>query len=323
MNDSHGLNLIFAGTPNFAAVHLQALLASQHNIIAIYTQPDRPAGRGKKLSPSPVKVLAEEHNIPIYQPVSLKNNDAQREFLKLHADLMVVVAYGLLLPQPILDAPRLGCINVHGSLLPKWRGAAPIQRAVESGDKISGVTIMQMDIGLDTGDMLLTSECPISPSDTAGDLHDKLCRIGPTALLKTLSLLAQEQCNPQPQDHSKSSYAKKLHKAEALIDWQVDANVLCRKIHAFNPSPVCYCQMATERLKIYRAEVAEIGIRATARKPGEVLQASDGKLVIACGSGALALREVQLPGKKPIQVHEFLNGFAHKLKEGTLLEAPA
>lgn len=316
MNQGQGLRIIFAGTPDFAAIHLRALLGSSHQVIAIYTQPDRPAGRGKKLLPSPVKVVAQNEGIAVYQPQSLKDPQAQAELSALQADLMVVVAYGLLLPLPVLNTPKFGCINVHGSLLPRWRGAAPIQRAIEAGDTMSGVTIMQMDSGLDTGDMLLTSECPIFPGDTAGQLHDRLGEIGPTALLDTLTMIEQGQSRPKPQDAGKASYAKKLGKPEAEVDWRIPAPALQRKILAFNPSPVCFTEMAGERLKIYRAESMD---HSGEQAAGTIVRSSRDQLLIACGKGALALTELQLPGKRPMQISEFMNGFAHRLKEGTAL----
>ncbi len=309
------MNIVFAGTPEFAAVHLRALLHSSHHIAAVYTQPDRPAGRGKKLTPSAVKVVAEQAGLPVLQPASLKSEETQRELAAFKPDIMVVVAYGLLLPKPVLDIPGFGCINVHASLLPRWRGAAPIQRAIEAGDDQTGVTIMQMDVGLDTGDMWLKSKCDILPTDTASILHDRLCEIGPSALLETLSIIEAGQQAPQEQDHSGSTYARKLEKSEAAINWQLDAETLCRRIRAFNPFPVCYAMLGDERLRVYYAEVE----REKSGKPGRVTVSSKNKLVIACGSGAISVKELQLPGKKPMSVSEFMNGFGDQLKEGTQL----
>lgn len=251
-----GLRLIFAGTPDFAAHHLQTLIDSPHQVIACYTQPDRPAGRGKKLQASPVKQLAVTHKIPMHQPKSLKNTDEHALLASHNADLMVVVAYGLILPPEVLSAPRLGCINVHASLLPRWRGAAPIQRAIEAGDAVTGITIMQMDEGLDTGDMLLTSECPILPTDTGGSLHDRLLMLGGPALIDVLTQLHNGTVFPQKQDNAASNYATKMTKTEAALDWQQSAEVLERKIRAFNPFPVTFTtrkDAPDARIRIWQA----------------------------------------------------------------------
>ncbi|RKZ96443.1 MAG: methionyl-tRNA formyltransferase, partial [Gammaproteobacteria bacterium] len=234
------LKIIFAGTPDFAAVALQSLLDSQHEIIAVYTQPDRPAGRGRKLTASPVKALALEHDIPVYQPVSLKDEAAQQELIELQADIMIVVAYGLILPEIILAAPQYGCLNIHASILPRWRGAAPIQRAILAGDQATGVTIMQMDKGLDTGDMLLINRCAINPGDTASSLHDQLALMGGTAIMQTLADIEAHRLQPQAQDDTQATYAHKLDKQEAQIDWHQDADDIVRKIQAFNSWPVAY-----------------------------------------------------------------------------------
>ena len=318
MSDSPSLNIVFAGTPEFAAVHLQALINSHHNLVAVYTQPDRPAGRGKKLTPSPVKKLALENNLPVLQPVSLKNEGAQEELKATNADVMVVVAYGLLLPQPVLDTPKLGCINVHGSLLPKWRGAAPIQRAVEYGDAKTGVTIMQMDIGLDTGDMLLKTDCEIYPTDTSHSLHDRLAEIGPPALLDSLNTMAEGNLTPEKQssefEGTAYQYAKKIEKAEAELDWSLPAKALDHKIRAFNPFPICYTTLGKDRLKIHSANVLEQG----KGKPGTIT-VENGKITVACGEGALELTFLQLPGKKTMDTSQFLNGFSQLLTEHSSL----
>lgn len=227
------LRIVFAGTPDFAAKHLQALLDANLQVVGVYTQPDRPAGRGNKLTPSPVKVLAVEHEIPVFQPENFRNPDAQQELKALNPDLMIVVAYGLLLPQPVLDLPRLGCINVHGSLLPAWRGAAPIQRAIWAGDKETGITIMQMDAGLDTGDMLHKVVCPITAEDTSASLYDKLAVDGPQGMLFTIRQLADGTAKPEKQDDESATYAKKLSKEEACINWQQDADFIERCIPGF------------------------------------------------------------------------------------------
>ena len=234
------LNIIFAGTPDFAAQHLQAILNSQHNVIAVYTQPDKLAGRGKKLQASPVKQLAEQNNISVYQPKSLRKEEAQSELKALNADVLVVVAYGLILPKAVLDAPRLGCLNVHGSILPRWRGAAPIQRSIWAGDTQTGVTIMQMDEGLDTGDMLHKVYCDILPTETSTSLYNKLAELAPSALIDVLDNLENGKFIAEKQDDSQSNYAEKLSKEEAQLDWSLSAMQLERNIRAFNPWPIAY-----------------------------------------------------------------------------------
>jgi len=306
------LKIVFAGTPEFAARHLSALIASEHHICAVYSQPDRPAGRGKKLKPSAVKSLALEHGLPVEQPVSLKDPQAQAQLAAWQCDIMIVVAYGLLLPQAVLDIPARGCINVHGSVLPKWRGAAPIQRAIEAGDQESGVTIMQMDRGLDTGDMLLIETCPIYDQDNTTDLHDRLCDIGPAALLKTLEQIACRTATPVAQDDSLSTYAKKIEKAEADIDWHLSATEIHRKIRAFNPFPICYTNYRGERLRIHDATIiSESAVDAT---PGQVLP-SDDAIIVQCGTGQLALTTLQLPGKKAMSSQAFVNGYGPLVDE--------
>jgi len=300
------LRLVFAGTPPFAALHLQALLDWPGcEVIAVYTQPDRPAGRGKKLAPSAVKELALRHDLPVYQPATLRNEAAQTELHALAADMMVVVAYGLILPQAVLDTPKLGCINVHGSILPRWRGAAPIQRAIQAGDQESGVTIMQMDAGLDTGAMLTVARCPIAADETAATLHDKLAAIGAPALIATLQALANGSAQPQPQDDSQSCYAAKIDKTEALIDWRQPAITLDSLIRAFNPMPIAYTELHGERVKIYRCALGPV----TSAVPGTLIAADREALTVACGDGtSLRLLQLQLPGGKALSSAELLNG---------------
>lgn len=300
------LKIIFAGTPDFAAYHLRALLSTEHQICAVYTQPDRPSGRGKKLTPSPVKKLALEHSIEVKQPASLKDPQSQRELAELDCDIMIVVAYGLLLPKAVLDIPRHGCINVHGSILPRWRGAAPIQRAIEAGDKTSGVTIMQMDVGLDTGDMLLKAECPILEGDSTTDLHDRLCEIGAPALIETLAQIAQGAAQPEKQEDSLSNYARKIEKAEAEIDWSLDAEVISRKIRAFNPFPICFTFFNDERLRIHKA--TPITSDSTSTSTPGYMNILNNNIVVECGAGQLKLEQLQLPGKKAMSTTEFING---------------
>ena len=308
------LRIIFAGTPDFAARHLQALINSEHQIVGVYSQPDRPAGRGKKLKASEVKALALEHDLPVFQPQSLKTDEALEELNSLNADIMIVVAYGLILPKAILDAPRLGCLNVHGSILPRWRGAAPIQRAIWAGDQQTGVTIMQMDEGLDTGDMLHISRCPIDNTETSASLYTKLAELGPDALIDTINRLANGEITPEPQNDTDANYAKKLSKDEANIDWSMDAEQIERNIRAFNPWPVCFTQMRGNTVKIYQANVVEQSGAA-----GTVLASDKNGIVVACGKHALSISELQPQGKKPMAINDFLNGRSDWVTPGTVL----
>jgi methionyl-tRNA formyltransferase len=310
------LRIIFAGTPDFAARHLQALLSSKHQVIAVYTQPDRPAGRGQQLQASPVKLLALQHQLPVYQPKSLKKAAALAELAALNADLMVVVAYGLILPQAALDTPRLGCINVHGSLLPRWRGAAPIQRAIWAGDTETGVTIMQMDAGLDTGAMLSRLRCNIDAADTSASLYEKLAISGPEALLDTLADLPAQQQQAQIQDDSKACYAEKLHKDEAQLDFTKSATALEREIRAFNPWPVSYINLTQGSVKVWQAKVDNSLHNANA---GTVLNADKHGINIACSDGILVITQLQPPGKKAMAVADFLNGRADWLSPGHIV----
>ena len=314
------LNIIFAGTPDFAAQHLQALIDSPHNVIAVYTQPDKPAGRGKKLQASPVKQLAEQHQIPVYQPKSLRKPETQAELTALHADVMVVVAYGLILPQAVLDAPTYGCLNVHGSLLPRWRGAAPIQRAIWAGDKQTGVTIMQMDAGLDTGDMLHKVFCDIDLQDTSADLYHKLAEIAPNALIEVLNHLTDGTFIAEPQDGTPSNYAEKLSKEEAKLDWQLSAAQLERNIRAFNPWPMAYLQLTDEQgnpqtLKVYQATV----LPSVSQTPGTIISADKNGIQIATADGVLNLLQLQPAGKKPMSTQDLLNGRADWFAVGKVL----
>jgi len=314
------LRIVFAGTPEFAAQHLQALLDSNdHEIVAVYTQPDRPAGRGKKLTPSPVKVLAKSQGLTIHQPLSLKDPDQQQILAQLKADIMVVVAYGLLLPPAILDTPKYGCINVHASLLPRWRGAAPIQRAIEAGDHESGITIMQMDVGLDTGDMLHTTRCTIDDHDTGGSLHDKLATIGPPALLVTLQKIAQGEAIAEKQDDTQSDYAPKISKQEALLDWKLSADILCQKIRAFNPFPVTYTTLNNERIRIWQAEPSMGCTDTKSNVPGTIIEAGASGIRVNTGEGGLLITELQLPGKKRLPTVELLKSRAELFSSGTIL----
>lgn len=313
------LKIVFAGTPDFAASHLQALLNSSHEVIAVYTQPDKPAGRGKKLQASPVKQLAEQNGIAVYQPKSLRHAEAQAELKALNADVMVVVAYGLILPEAVLSSPKYGCLNVHGSLLPRWRGAAPIQRAIWAGDAETGVTIMQMDKGLDTGDMLHKVQTSITEDETSASLYTKLAALAPPALLTVLNGLTSGQFPPEKQQNAQANYAEKLSKEEAKLDWQLTASQLERNIRAFNPWPICYFNVEVEGqlqpLKVYAAEVLPHQTQAA----GTVLHVDKQGIQIATATGVLNLTQVQPSGKKPMSVQDFLNGRAHWFKVGMVL----
>ncbi|HEC18025.1 MAG TPA: methionyl-tRNA formyltransferase [Gammaproteobacteria bacterium] len=302
------LNLLFAGTPEFAAHSLQALLDSEHQVLAVYTQPDRPAGRGRKLTASPVKALALEHDLPVLQPQTLREAEVQQALADWQADVLVVVAYGLILPQAVLDAPRLGCLNVHASLLPRWRGAAPIQRAILAGDTETGVTIMQMDAGLDTGDMLYKVSCPIEPTDTAATLHDRLAGLGATALVETLRRLDAGEVQPEKQDDAQATYAEKLQKSEALIEWSQSAEVLSRTVRAFNPWPVAFTRWHDQNLRIWFAQALK---ETRDAPPGTVLAESREGIDVATCEGVLRITQLQLPGGKALDAGQFLN--AHSL----------
>ncbi|MBW5412575.1 MULTISPECIES: methionyl-tRNA formyltransferase [Pseudomonas] len=308
------LRIVFAGTPEFAARHLHALLRVGYSIAAVYTQPDRPAGRGQKLAMSPVKQLAESHNIPVYQPQTLRNADAQAELAALKPDLLIVVAYGLILPQAVLDIPRLGCINSHASLLPRWRGAAPIQRAIEAGDAETGVTVMRMEAGLDTGPMLSKVSTPITAEDTGGSLHDRLALLGAEAVVEAIPALAAGTLPDKLQDDALATYAHKLNKEEAKLDWSRPAVDLERLIRAFNPWPLCHSTLAGEGVKIYAATVVDGN-----GQPGAILEASREGLRVACGEGALLLTRIQFPGGKPLAFADLFNARRERFAAGQVL----
>ncbi|MBW3141683.1 methionyl-tRNA formyltransferase [Ferrimonas balearica] len=310
------LKIVFAGTPDFAAQHLAALLDSHHQVVAVYTQPDRPAGRGKKLTASPVKQLALQHDLPVYQPQSLRKAEAQAELSAIDFDLMVVVAYGLILPKAVLEMPRLGCINVHGSLLPRWRGAAPIQRAIWAGDAETGVTIMQMDEGLDTGAMLHKAALPIEDTDTSASLYTKLAELGPKALLDALTPLADGTAVAEVQDDTLANYAEKLSKEEAAVDWSKSALALWRECRAFNPWPVSHFQVAEQTIKLWACDVLEQQHDAA---PGTIIGADKQGIRVATGDGVLNLTNLQLPGKKAMAVADILNARKEWFEVGTQL----
>ena len=313
---SKPLKIVFAGTPDFAARHLAALLSSEHDVIAVYTNPDRPAGRGKKLTASAVKNLAVEHNVPVYQPENFKSDEAKQELADLNADIMVVVAYGMLLPKAVLDTPKLGCINVHGSILPRWRGAAPIQRSIWAGDKEAGVTIMQMDVGLDTGDMLKIATLPIEATDTSASMYEKLAELGPQALVECLTDIANGDAVPVKQDGEQANYAKKLSKEEARINWNDDAAHIERCVRAFNPWPMSHFEALENNIKVWQSRIDE----QTSDKPaGTILQADKTGIYVATGNGVLVLEQLQVPGKKAMAVQDILNSRANWFEVGSVL----
>lgn len=326
------LNIIFAGTPEFSVGILQALLDSPHNVIAVYTQPDRPAGRGRKLAASPVKALALAHHLPVFQPETLRDVAAQQQLAQLNADVMVVVAYGLILPKAVLIAPKYGCLNIHASLLPRWRGAAPIQRAIEAGDSHTGITIMQMDIGLDTGDMLYKVDTPIADNDTAQTLHDRLSGLGAEALLHTLHDVQTQTLLPQMQDEDLATYADKLNKAQARINWSEPAEVIVRKIHAFNPYPIAFCHYQEQPFRIWSAKVhvadvtdADMNTQTELKTnpnpepnvPGLVIAVNKQGIVVATGTQPILIEQVQPAGKTAMAAYDFAQARA---LTGTVLE---
>lgn len=311
------MKLIFAGTPEFALSSLQALLSSTHKICAVYTQPDRPAGRGRKLLMSPVKKLALENKLPICQPISLRDASEQKKLATFHADLMVVVAYGLILPSAVLNIPRFGCINVHASLLPRWRGAAPIQRAILEGDRDTGVTIMQMDKGLDTGEMIKKFSCTIEPNDTNQTLQDRLADLGARALLESLSFIESGSYRSEPQNEKDSTYAKKINKSEAEIDWEQSAIYLDRVVRAFHPKPVARVVLGKSILRICKAEVLD---ETTSEKPGLILKADREGIDVATGKGVLRLLEVQWPGGRCLPISSFIHGKSELFHVGAILD---
>lgn len=318
--------IIFAGTPDFAAAHLNALLSANIPICAVYTQPDRPAGRGRKLQPSPVKQLAVEHDIPVFQPLNLRDESAQAALRALEPDLMIVVAYGLILPQAVLDTPKLGCVNVHASLLPRWRGAAPIHRSLLEGDLETGVTLMQMEAGLDTGPMLAKVSTPISPTESSGELHDRLALLGSQMLVEQLPQLLSSKLTPQIQDDSQANYAAKLEKQEGKIDWSRDAASIARQVRGLNPWPVAYTSLNGETLRIWAAEAAlsESGDSMEASTDsaavGSVCNTSKQGIAVQCGRGTLWIKTLQLPGKKATDAAALLNSNNHPFQLGTEFE---
>jgi methionyl-tRNA formyltransferase len=296
--------LVFAGTPEFAATILKALLTIAHPLVAVYTQPDRSAGRGRHSTPSAVKLLAQAHGLELRQPPSLKGAEAARELAALNADLMIVVAYGLLLPPSILITPRLGCLNVHASLLPRWRGAAPIQRAILAGDRETGITLMQMDAGLDTGPIVRQVSCTIEPDDTAQSLHDRLATLGAECLLSTLDAILAGSLAPIPQDEPHATYAPKIDRAEARLDWTRSAIELERMIRAFNPKPIAFTELQGIEMRIWEGVAIDDLVD---RPPGSIVRCNRDYLDIATGRGILRLLKIQLPGRRVVTMTDFLN----------------
>ena len=315
---TQALRIIFAGTPEFAAQHLQALLDSEHQVVAVYSQPDRPAGRGRKLTASPVKQLAVAHNLEVQQPLSLKDPAAQARLADYQADIMVVVAYGLLLPQAVLQTPRLGCINVHASLLPRWRGAAPIQRALLAGDKTTGVTIMQMAAGLDTGPMLLKHSIAITDEDTSASLHNRLATSGSISLIEALNQI--HSLSAEPQDDDQACYAAKLSKKEGAIDWQASAQAISQQVRGLNPWPVAYTDYGEQRLRVWFAEAKTD--THTHAQPGSIIAYSKQGITVACGEGLLLISQLQWPGAKTIAGPQLKN-LQQKLPLGSQLGSPS
>ena len=303
------LRVAFAGTPDFSVPALEALVASRHAVVGVLTQPDRPKGRGRQITAGPVKAAALAHGIPVAQPLSLKDPAGRAELEAWRPDVLVVVAYGLILPPAVLGLPRLGCINIHGSLLPRWRGAAPIQRAILAGDSCTGVTIMLMDVGLDTGPMLLKQEIPIESTDTGGSIHDRLSVSGASALLEALESYSAGTLKPIPQPAEGVTYASKIEKSEALLDWHRDALELDRQVRAFNPWPVAETRLEGEQLRVFGTAVLE-GLNSTeiGTEPGTITAVGDSGVVVQCGRGQLALQQLQRPGRRAVPAADFIRG---------------
>lgn len=303
------MKIIFAGTPEIATVPLQALLQSKHDIIAVYTQPDRPAGRGKKLMPSPVKILALQHNIIVEQPENFKLEEVREKLKSYQADIMIVMAYGLILPASILEAPKHGCINIHVSLLPRWRGAAPVQQAILAGDRETGVTIMQMDNGLDTGAILHQQSCLINEKDTSEIVYKKLAAISSTLLLKTLEDVEEEKLNPVAQNNALATYAHKIEKNDAKINWYETSDMIDQKVRAYYPAPIAFFEWKNERVRIWQGFSIE---NISDALPGSVIEMNKQGIIIKTSDGAYCITRLQFPGKNPLSAHEIFNAYKEK-----------
>lgn len=323
------MRIIFAGTPPFAAAHLEALLTQgEHKVVAVYTQPDRRSGRGKKLHASPVKQVAEQANIPVYQPLTLRNADEQQILGELNADVMIVAAYGLILPEAVLNLPRLGCVNIHASLLPRWRGAAPIERAIIAGDRETGITIMQMDVGLDTGDMLLKESCAIAPIETGDSLREKMIKLGKPLLIRALSALATTTLNAEKQDDSESNYASKIEKNEAQIDWTDTADLIDATIRAFTSALACHTFLNNQRIRIVDAvAINKPGKQIESTDAGAIVEVNKNAIVVRCNNisssnnNCLEITKVQIPGSKAMDITALLNGRPAFFKPGDCFSA--
>ncbi|MEM8498376.1 MAG: methionyl-tRNA formyltransferase [Pseudomonadota bacterium] len=316
------LRLVFAGTPEFAALALNALIESEHcDVVAVYTQPDRPRGRGKKLVSSPVKSVAEDNGIPVCQPLNFKEDGDVQLLKEWRADIMVVAAYGLLLPQSVLDTPRLGCINIHASLLPRWRGAAPVERAIEAGDAETGITIMQMDAGLDTGDMLQKKICEITDRDTGDSIRSKLVDLGSKAIVETIAGFARGETSAEPQDDQRANYAKKINKPETAIDWSSSAAEIDCKIRAFYSDYTCFTVLDDERIKLGPDTKPVSGNGVSLSAPGAIIGVDKNFITVQCGTGSVQLTQLQFPGGRMMSVRDCLNSRASQLQIGTLFES--
>ncbi|STX52662.1 methionyl-tRNA formyltransferase [Legionella busanensis] len=311
------LKIGFAGTPEFGLPCLNALFNSKHELLAIYTQPDRPAGRGRKLQPSAVKSWALEHQLPIYQPINFRDVEEVEKLTALNLDVLVVIAYGLILPRRILSIPQLGCVNVHASLLPRWRGASPIQHAILHGDEYSGVTIMQMDVGMDTGDMLNKVTYQLKPTETAGSLHDELAQLAIAPLLETLTSLAESNSQPIAQDHSLATYAGKINKQDALINWSQTAAVIDRQIRAYNPWPIAYTYIGSDVMRIHQAEIEST---MTTQSPGTIININKKGILVATGDQLIRIQRLQFAGGKILSVADWLNSARSQLVIGQILQ---
>ncbi|MDG2036710.1 MAG: methionyl-tRNA formyltransferase [Luminiphilus sp.] len=312
------LKVVFAGTPDFAARHLEGLIDGPHQVVSVISQPDRPAGRGKRLQHSPVKTVALDEGLPVWQPETLKTAESEVILTRFDCDILIVVAYGLILPAAILPIPRLGCLNVHASLLPRWRGAAPVQRAIEAGDTETGVSVMAMEPGLDTGPVLLTRTLPIQPHHTSGALLNDLAEIGVTALAASLDQIDTLLAAALSQHHDEATYAHKIDKTEAALDWSGDAADLARRIRAFCPAPGCYTHLQSDRFKVLSAYAKA---QSHNGRTGEILSADETGLQVGCGDGILVIKEAQLPGAKAQPIATLLNGHRERLQPGQLFNA--